>query len=373
MTGHNEVELKLELDPADAGALRGHPLLAGRAASTKEQVSTYFDTRKKAVRKAGYSLRIRRSGGGYVQTVKRATSAAGLFDRPEWEAPVAGGRPEAAALAATPLGGLLGADRIGKLVPVVESTVDRTIWRLDHQESEVELVLDEGRIRGGGEERPLHEVEIELKSGNPGAVLDLARRLAERVPLRIGVLSKAERGFALADGSLDKVSKAEPVAIREDMDVAEGFTAIVHACLRHFRLNEPLVAGRREPEALHQARVAMRRLRSAFSLFRPALGGDEYEALREELRWFTGTLGEARNLDVFLAGGSEAAVADRATLEAAREQAYDRVIEALDTRRFRDLMLGLVAWTDGGAWRERRKAQAPLLDFARSRLDRLWR
>ncbi|MBV9152490.1 MAG: CHAD domain-containing protein, partial [Alphaproteobacteria bacterium] len=363
-----------ELDPAHAGDLRRHPLLADAEASTKEQCSTYFDTKKNVLRKAGYSLRVRRSGGKYVQTVKRTSNGAGLFDRPEWETSVDNAEPNAEAVAATPLGEIIGADRISKLLPVVESRVDRTVWHLDHQKSKVELVLDEGTIRGGEEERPLHEVEIELKKGDPDAVLDLARKLAESVPLRLGVLSKAERGFALAEGRLDKVSKAAPVQVDAQMDVAAGFAAIVNACLRHFRLNERLVAGRREAEALHQARVAMRRLRSAFSLFRPAIRDSHYETLREELRWFTGTLGDARNLDVFLArGGGEGVEIDREALRAAREKAYDHVIEALESQRFRDLMLELVVWLEAGEWRGRRKARAPLPDFAEARLDRLWR
>lgn len=205
-------------------------------------------------------------------------------------------------------------------------------------------------------------------------MLDLARRLAERVPLRLGVLSKVERGFALAEGRLDKVSKAAPVEVDARMDVAEGFRAIVNACLRHFRLNERLVTERREAEALHQARVAMRRLRSAFSLFRPAIRDDRYDALREELRWFTGTLGDARNLDVFLTRKAGEGVAlDQEALLAAREWAYDQVVGALDSQRFRDLMLELVVWLEAGDWRGRRKARAPLGEFAEERLDRLWR
>src|SRR5688572_27892296 len=81
---------------------------------------------------------------------------------------------------------------------------------------------------------------------------------------------------------------------------ARGFAAIAQSCLRHFRLNEPLIIKHREPDALHQARVAMRRLRSALSLFRPAVFDADFPGLREELRWFTGQLGHARNLDVLL-------------------------------------------------------------------------
>src|SRR4030095_3700626 len=146
---------------------------------------------------------------------------------------------------------------------------------------------------------------------------------------KLGVMSKAERGFALASGKFGKVVKAEPVPLRADMNVAEGFATIVSACLRHFRLNESLVIEQREVEALHQTRVAMRRLRSAFTLFRPAISDEEFEDIRDELRWFTRELGAARNLDVYLE--RDIPDGDRQRLELKREQAYDGVITAMDS------------------------------------------
>ncbi|MGO7092975.1 CHAD domain-containing protein, partial [Rhizobium leguminosarum] len=80
-------------------------------------------------------------------------------------------------------------------------------------------------------------------------------------------------------------------------------------------------------EALHQARVALRRLRSAFSLFKPLLMGDEPKRIQEELRWLAGVLGEARNLDVLLMKAKDSDL--RAKLKDARNNAYDDAVEAL--------------------------------------------
>ena len=126
-----------------------------------------------------------------------------------------------------------------------------------------------------------------------------ARRLSERVPVRLGVLTKAERGARLSAGKSRKVTKSEAVDINSRMTVAEAFGVIVSACIKHYRLNEPLVIRDSKVEALHQARVAMRRLRSALTLFKPAIEDVEFEHLRQELRWFTGELGDARNIDVY--------------------------------------------------------------------------
>src|SRR5205085_9076229 len=126
---------------------------------------------------------------------------------------------------------------------------------------------------------------------------------------------------------------------------------IVTACIRHFRRNEPLVIEKRSMNALHQARVAMRRLRSTLTLFRTVVADDEFMALRDELRWFTGKLGDARNLDVYLQ--RDLPKDEKRTLKAKRERVYDQVIETMESGRFRRLMLDLIAWAYLGEWRTR--------------------
>lgn len=369
-----EVELKLEVEGRCADRLRQHPLLAGVAGVEQQQLSVYFDTPRGKLRKAGYTLRVRRAGDGFIQTVKAASAGAvGLFDRAEWEAPVASLEPSRAAARDTPLAEILSPAAFERLVPVVRSEVTRTVWPLAAAGAKIELTYDQGVVRGGLGEQPIEELELELVGGDPTALMTLARQIGDSVPLRLGVLSKAERGFALADGSLARITKSPPVAVDPAMTVAEGFTAIALSCLKHFRLNEPLLMRQRLPAALHQSRVAMRRLRSALSLFRPVIRDDpDFARLRDELRWFTGQLGEARNLDVYL-GRLDAAAPERARLLRAREDSYDRIVDVLASHRFRALILELVGWLLSGAWRLGPRAQRPLTGFANKRIDRLWR
>ena len=56
----------------------------------------------------------------------------------------------------------------------------------------------------------------------------------------------------------------------------------------------------RRPLGIHQTRVAFRRLRAGFSVFRPAVDGPEVRALSAEARWLAGECGPARDLHVFL-------------------------------------------------------------------------
>jgi CHAD domain-containing protein len=105
-------------------------------------------------------------------------------------------------------------------------------------------------------------------------------------------------------------------------------------------------------------------------LFRPAVSDGDFARLREDVRWFTSQLGEARNLDVYLEG--EVPKAERKALLQRREQAYDEVIGALNSTRLRLLMIDLLAWVTLGEWRSRKKASRPFAVFADRRIGRLW-
>jgi CHAD domain-containing protein len=187
----------------------------------------------------------------------------------------------------------------------------------------------------------------------------------------LGVTVAAVQSDTLIDDQAPaKAVKAERVIMLPEMSVAEAFTVIVSACINHFRSNEQLVVGERDPAALHQSRIALRRLRSAFSLFRDAVDGAEFDRLRDELRWLTRRLGTARDFDMIF----EHEVTDEqwARLEPEREHAYDRAIEGMNSSRCRLLLADLLDWQAHGDWRSRRIARKRVGPFAKRRLDRLW-
>jgi len=361
-----EIELKLEIAPEAAKRLLVESWLCDGHSEAQPQLTVYYDTADGEISRRGFTLRVRSVGDRYIQTVKTLAAGAGLFERGEWEYEIGGIELDPQCLARTPLAHFESAE----LQQFVRSEVTRRSCRVDSDGTEIQIDYDEGEISAGGRSQHISELELELLDGDPSAALKLASRIADSEPVKLGVMSKAERGFALAHGRLGKVFKAEPVAVRPGMTVAEVFATIVSACVRHFRLNEPLVISKRSPEALHQSRVALRRLRAAFWLFRTATSDCEFVLLRDELRWFTRKLGDARNLDVFLQG--EHTQSERRRLEHQREEAYDRVVEAMDSRRCRLLMLNLIGWSSLGEWRDQAIADRPIEPYVRRRIDRLW-
>jgi len=371
-----EVELKFDIEPGGAGRIARSEALAGATGERTRYETLYFDSIDGALRRAGYSLRIRRSGDRYVQTIKRKkASSAGLFVRQEWEEEVPDFTLRADALKRTPLRRWAARAEAGEILPLIRSEITRSAWQIRHRGSRIEVVLDRGRICSGDSDAPIGELELELIRGRPSALFDLARHFGELAPLRIGVLSKSERGYALAEGRLDHNVKAERAALTPPVTEAAAFAAVAFACLRHFRLNEIVLLVREDPEALHQARVALRRLRSAMKLFRPTLHGKQEKELREELRWFARHFGDARNLDLLLARleADKVEEAVLAPLRDAHAKAHRRIARALRSARARAMFLELIQWIETGGWRGHERASHDLADLAVRQLEKNWK
>lgn len=367
-----EVELKLEYEPADRDRLIASSLLGTDAKPPKQLLATYFDTPDLRLNKAGYTLRIRKDGRRRVQTVKASGSrTTGLFVRGEWERPVRSDRPVLDAKAG-PLGQMLDASAIARLAPIFVTDVERHGGPIESEASLIEYAIDRGETRAGQRAAPLSELELELVRGSPRQLFDLARRLNETVPLRLGVQSKSARGYALI-GRVAGAVKADPIDLDGDMGAGEAFAVIAAGCLRHYRLNETLLLDDGSVEAVHQSRVALRRLRSALSLFRPLFAGDDQAALiGAELRWLAGELGEIRDIDVLLPKLDHDS---RETVAQVRKDRFVHLRNTLESSRVRLLPIDIAEWLAVGRWHDE-PADRSLHDgnvriFAARRLDRL--
>jgi inorganic triphosphatase YgiF len=378
-----EIELKLEFDPIDAQRIKSDPLLEAESLGQPEAqhlVSTYFDTRDLALSKAGVFLRVRKVRGRYLQTVKAMQSKADLLERFEWEREISGPSPDLTVVDGTPLHTLLTRLRRASLCPLFETRMHRTLRRVAHGGSEIEVAVDEGEIVAGERKVPVSELELELKGGSATELFSLARILSETLPLRLAFKTKSERGFELLSKADFTVEKAGDVDIKPDVTAAEAFRAIARSCLRQIVVNEPAVLAD-DAEALHQMRVGLRRLRAAISIFADVVANGDLDRVKAELKWITQELGPARDLDVFAADvlqplqkarPNDAGVgAARRDFEQRREVAYARAIDSLRSERFRKDLLDLAAWIEVGDWAQGEKAREPVTGLARNELVRL--
>lgn len=368
-----EIEIKLELDPGGGTALCQSRMLAGLAVDDREQFTTYFDTPEQDLRSAGISLRVRRTGDRHVQTIKAGgATGVGIFARPEWEQDVAGPGPDLGE--SSPLRQMVDEGVLSRIGPAFSVAVRRRSWRIDSAGAVMELVLDEGMVSADEHQAPIAEIEAELQHGEAAALFSLARTLGGELPVRLGVLTKAERGHRLAEGRLYTPVKAERVPIGARSDVADAFAAIAASCLRQFRLNEDILRSNPDPDALHQARVALRRLRSALSIFKRVVADNRSGHIAAELRHLARSLGAARDLDVLIETlGSHV----NESVRAAHAEAYAAALATMEAQRTRDLMIDLMAWIAAGDWRVRPADRAainqPAQHFASATLRKLRR
>ena len=360
-----ETELKLQLDSTALRRLRSHPLVNRWKLArpvTRRELSVYFDTPGFDLRNRKTVLRVRHIGRRRIQTLKTAGDpAAGGWSRNEWEWEIAGDQPDLAPLRSGELAGLFADDGLlQSLQPVFSTEVRRTAYRLGNGGWEVDLALDDGRVVAAGNEAPISEAELELKRGGLHQLFALARELHADIPGRLALLTKAQRGYALLEGSKPTPVKAAAVALARDLSAGEALRSIARACLSHYLANQDCLAASRDAEAIHQMRVALRRLRSAMNAFKALLDTPDSLWLREQLRWLSGRLGQARDIDVFIAdilqpvAGNAADAPGLASLladfEARRGAAHAEVLGLLEDPRSTDLLLRLAEWSEGGDW-----------------------
>lgn len=348
MSADREVELKFLCAPGDLGAV----LAAAPEGDdeSRELISVYFDTPDQALQKAGVSLRVRESQGGRVQTLKRGEG----LSREEHEAPLAGDEPDPEL---GPLKALLPAG--GRLDPAFNVRVNRRQRTFHYQGAEIELALDQGEVIGGAGRSPICEVELELKTGPPAALFALARELSKAAPLYLSFDGKAARGQALVAGAPLQARHGEQVTFPPRATAAQAFQAVARSALGQIAANATVLRAEPEPEAVHQLRVAARRLRSALSTFKDLVADDRLPAVKADLKWLAQSLDEARNLDVFAdvvaAQAKDMAPpqgldALTAVLDAARRQAWASASETASSPRFRALMIDTTAWVETGDW-----------------------
>jgi triphosphatase len=384
----SEIELKLEFLPTDAARLAAHPALAVSLAPPEEQelLSTYFDTPDCALHEAGVYLRVRECGGRYLQTVKAAASKTELLERLEWQQAVSSSVPDLAAVEGTALKPLLTPEIRASLQPMFETRIRRRIYRVARDDSEIEVAIDQGEISTRDRSRPICELELELKRGERKELFRLARLLAEEVPFRLEVKTKAERGYELVRGGPVEAEKAAEVDIGPELTCGEAFRIIALSCLRQIVANEPATCAGRA-EALHQMRIGLRRLRAAIAIFADVVGGKDLDKIKTELKWITRQLGPARDLDVFAADvlaplrekhpEHDGIVAAHQDFEEKRASAYATARAAIQSDRFRGAMLDLAEWIECGRWAteedaERQALRArPVAEHAEEKLGRL--
>ncbi len=170
----------------------------------------------------------------------------------------------------------------------------------------------------------------------------------------------SQRGDRLPAGIAVKATRFELLA---NATVEQALVRILRHCLAHLRANEPVLLETDEPGGVHQIRVALRRMRSAFRLFRPYLSGARYRALGGEMIWLTARLEAAREWDVLrhqivepvmtaTEGGEGGFDALLSRIDNARHEARRAARDAVRSPRYGRFLADIDGWIAHRAWRD---------------------
>ncbi|WP_235578244.1 CYTH and CHAD domain-containing protein [Pseudorhodoferax sp. Leaf267] len=305
-----EIEFKFQVPAERLEAVEAAML--GASSTRTHLQARYYDTEGGDLAAHGVVLRLRKEGRNWVQTAKAAGE--GPLHRLEHNVdlgPARKSQPLAALPArhaGTPVGERLARALGAQPAPLVE-VYATDIWRIARHEqfadSTVELALDQGRVLapsadGSGERSAqVCELELELVDGNVDDLATLARLWAERHGLWFSTVSKSERGMRLALGQSTRPAvKASAPRLDENGGFPDGPTlqrAVVAACLAQILPNaSEIAAGSLDAAQIHQARVGLRRLRTALRELQPLGAGLDEAWLPALVRTFR-ALGATRD------------------------------------------------------------------------------
>lgn len=270
--------------------------------------SVYLDSRDLQLARHDLGLRVRRTGEAWETTLKWSGSVQGVVHR----------RPELTLALAEPprfpfappseLAVYLTALLAGrKLVPVLVTEIERRavdVLDVGARHLVAEIALDRVVLRGPrkGDQRSerYYEVEIERKQGTVEDVAAISASIQHRRRLRPSHASKLARGLALLYGRSAAFPAARLLELRADESVVTSVRKLMAVHLDRVRANDPGTRLGEGVEALHDMRVACRRLRALLRCFTDAFPARRARELTNDLRWLGRSLGTVRDVDVQL-------------------------------------------------------------------------
>ncbi|MGL5006118.1 MAG: CYTH domain-containing protein [Plesiomonas sp.] len=423
---NTEIELKFIVSPAIEAPLL--QLVKKHAVSKHHQqqlTNTYYDTPTQLLRSAKMGLRVRTADNVHTQTLKtEGRVVAGLHQRPEFNVAIMQDVPDLTLFDVGIWPAKWDVSAVNaQLQPLFNTDFLRQQWLiycedLDengkpcNQFSEIELAFDQGWVIAGEHREAICEIELELVSGQPRALFQLATELCQLGGLRQGSESKAARGYRLAQqvalsytGTLarhtaDIAAPLSLMAISRKANLEHAFAQALEQALAHWQTNEarfhtalcsttgiePAYHAPLAWSALQEVRCAVDFIRHWFTLFGRHIPRKATATLRHELLWLDEQLGVIEALSplaVWLQQPDLALHINAPALFDAVEKALHPLSVThyqalLFSPRYAQLVLMFNQWLIEQRWqgfidtKSRQDLAAPIKRFADIQLARQW-
>jgi len=236
----NEIELKLSVSRHHIESLKQQPLLQSPQVTdqgARPLTNIYFDTPDQALSRERVALRIREKDGRFIQTLKTSGRAeGGLHQRKEWEWYVDEPQLDFDLLQQAEWPQTLNDPQLlAQIKPVFSTDFVRHTWLYDEVDGQghrllIEIALDQGQAwRGTGDERQhddICELELELMSGEPMQLYQIALELGQQIPLLSSDISKAQRGYRLCNPDDFRVREPD-LSFTAETNMEDAFCQLV--------------------------------------------------------------------------------------------------------------------------------------------------
>jgi CHAD domain-containing protein len=275
--------------------------------------------------------------------------------------------------------------RGGELRRVATVTTHRRWTRLVSSGGGCTVEIDDDEVRSlvGRTRGPSwREVEVELVEGDAAAAVGLITGWhsmgATTAP------SGSKLASVLADRSVG--DRLRPRPIDPSTTLAEAISAVFAAASVGIAGHDPIIRLDLDVEAVHQARVAVRRIRGRLRLLGDVLDPVDAATVEHELDWLGTELGHVRDLDVLCGHLRDRVDADGeglgdvtdllAVFHDERAAAHARLLEVLDPSagsRYRDILDQLHRWAIDPPTRLGTDPATPAAPVLLAAVERAWR
>lgn len=378
-------EIRFELDAKDCDALIASLERHGAEPGAEiRDFALYLDAPGAPIGNHGLALKIHRAGTITSDDIKMAVNSAARLPPPNgWT------RSVEPLSAATPVGArrwlqsfLRSRSAEQSLCVLFQIETHVSPWRVTSGNADCEVRLERARITANRQQESAALVTFSRHAGPEAKFFRFVEEICKPAKVRRGADTIALRGYRFCGSFGDSHLCAFAPKLTADMDTAMGFQTVARACFDHFLLNEAAIRMTRGGEAVHQCRVALRRLFTSLRLFASLVCGPARDELRLELKELDAHLQRARDLDVFIAEviepaiGHDPAVQDLLhKLEVRRQSAYDELVAVLAAARTAKLFNRLTVWIEAGDWtsdcRREGLRREPLESFAARKLFKI--
>jgi triphosphatase len=360
MRGMREIACRFELDPQDCASLQDTLARFGaHPAEETRDFALYLDSPKAEIGNHGLALSIRRSGEIAPEDLKSAVAnaAAGLPAPQGWVRciePLSDATPRGARSWLSSL--LHRPDASQSLRVLFQIEAQTSHWEAHEDCANVAIRIERARITANRTQTAFATATF-LSKAEPEKLFRLLAEISAK--LRMSAEGTALRGYRFCAALRDSHISAFAPKLHARMNTATAFRIIARACVDHFLANEAAIRMARDREAVHQCRVALRRLSTSLRLFSALVSGTGREAMRPDLKRLRARFQKARDLDVLIADVIVPAIGGDPPKEGAhllhsieerRDLAYDELVAALSAPTTAALFLRLVGWIEAGDW-----------------------